>query len=96
MIDLKAIEKLAELSRINISEDEKVKFLKDLESILGYVGQIRSVVGEVGVKTSEAEDEQINVLREDSICHDRGQFTEDLLGCTPEKENGYVKVKKIL
>lgn len=96
MIDLKAIEKLAELSRISVSDGEKAKFLKDLESIISYVDQIKTAVGEAELKITGAEDEQKNVLREDGICHDRGQFTEALLACAPERENGYVKVKKIL
>lgn len=96
MIDLKTIERLAELSRISVSDEENGKFLKDLESILSYVDQIKTAVGEVGIKTVEVENEQINVLREDGSCHDRGQFTEALLACAPEREDGYVKVKKIL
>lgn len=96
MIDFKVIEKLAELSRISVSDEEKGKFLKDLESILSYVDQIKTAVGEDGMKVIRAEDEQINVFREDDNCHDRGQFTETLLACAPEREDGYVKVKKIL
>lgn len=96
MIDLKTIERLAELSRINISQEEKTKFLNDLESILNYVDQIKSVIGEVNMKTLEAEDEKVNVLREDDSFHPPGQFTENLLACAPEKEDKYIKVKKIL
>lgn len=95
MIDLKAIERLAELSRISVSDEEKAKFLKDLESILTYVDHIKTAVGEAE-KVSGAEDEKKNVFREDDSYHDRGQFTEALLECAPKREGRYVKVKKIL
>ena len=96
MIEIKDIEKLAELSRINVSDDEKEAFLKDMESILDYVGQIKTVAGTANIATTQDENELKNVFREDENCHDPGQFTEDLLKTAPEKENGYVKVKKIL
>ena len=94
MIEVKDIEKLAELSRINISSEEKEIFLKDMLSILDYVDQIKKAAGaaamppeEIGLK---------NILREDGPFHNPGQFTELLLDSAPEKEEGYIKVKKIL
>lgn len=94
MIELKDIEKLAELSRIRVSDAEKEIFLRDIESILGYVAQIKKVAGNEQVSLSELESK--NVFREDANSHISGQFTEVLLKCVPEKENGYIKVKKIL
>ncbi len=43
---LKEVEKLAELARIEIPENETQEFLDNLESILVYVGQIQEVVVE--------------------------------------------------
>lgn len=94
MIEIKDIEKLAELSRIRVSDSEKISFLKDIDSILGYVDQIKKVVG--SEQASLAELNLKNVFREDANPHDSGQFTENLLDCAPEKENDYIKVKKIL
>jgi len=48
MIEIKDIEKLAELSRINISNEEKEVFAGEIESILNYVDQIKLATGEAG------------------------------------------------
>ena len=96
MIEIKDIEKMAELSRINVSDDEKEAFLKDMESILDYVGQIKSVAGMADQAIISGEGELKNVFREDENCHDAGLFTEDLLKTAPEKEGAYIKVKKIM
>lgn len=96
MIELKDIEKLAELSRIRVSDEEKEVFQRDLGSILGFVDQIKDVAGKADIKMTQSENGLKNVFREDANPHISGQFTEDLLGCVQEKEDGYVKVKKIL
>ena len=94
MIEIKNIEKLAELSRIRISDEEKKIFLEDIKSILDYVDQIKKVAGNEQLLSAELGLK--NVFREDANPHDSGQFTTDLLKCAPEKENSYIKVKKIL
>ena len=42
-MQIKDIEKLAELAKIELTDSEKEALLKDLDSILGYVKQIESV-----------------------------------------------------
>ncbi len=92
-MELKDVEKLAKLSRIEISEDEKESVFADLKSILGYVEQIESIsTGEIGTT-----DEPLrNVMREDSASHESGIYREALLEAAPETQDGYVKVKQIL
>jgi aspartyl-tRNA(Asn)/glutamyl-tRNA(Gln) amidotransferase subunit C len=93
MIGKADIEKLAELARIDLSEEEKTSFVKDIDSILAYVGQIQEVAGTTtGTDTMS----QVNVLREDENPHQSGIFTDAIIKGAPEKEGRYIKVKKIL
>jgi aspartyl-tRNA(Asn)/glutamyl-tRNA(Gln) amidotransferase subunit C len=88
----KDIEKLAELAKIHIPEGKTEGFLKDFESILGYVKQIESVdVGDV-----EQSFFLKNVLRKDENPNTTGALSEALLASAPETHDGFVKVNKIL
>ncbi len=94
MISLKEIEKLATLSRIALSQEEKEALRKDMDAILGYVEQVQKVSGDLN---SEKKAGLLrNVMREDTDPHQSGEFTEILLSAVPKREGQYVKVKKIL
>lgn len=93
MIEKKDVEKLAELSRIEISEDEKEVLLKDLDAILGYVSEVQEVV--TGEESPEA-GRLRNVMRSDEGAHESGEFTERIMEEAPDTKDGFVKVKKIL
>jgi len=87
------VQKLAQLSRIEIKKDEQKDLLKDMESILSYIDEIQEAVTnerklEVG--------EHRNVMREDGGAHETEQYSKDLLGEAPEIKDGYIKVKQIL
>jgi aspartyl-tRNA(Asn)/glutamyl-tRNA(Gln) amidotransferase subunit C len=93
MIEKKDVEKLAELSRIDISEKEKGMLIKDLDAILGYVSDVQKVVA------SEVEPEAgrlRNVMRADENPHKSGEFTKGIMEEVPDTKDGYIKVKKIL
>jgi len=96
MIDLKEIDKLSALSRIDMSLDEKKDIQKDLEDILGYVSEIQSVA----VNSEEYSGDQVdllhNVMREDIHTNKEGVYTEKIIKSAPKSEGGYIKVKKIL
>lgn len=93
MISKEEIEKLAELSRIDITEEENKQLVKDIESILGYVSDIQEVASKETV--SEAGDLR-NVMRIDGEPHESGKYTKDIVEEMPKSEKGYLKVKKIL
>lgn len=98
-MEIRDIEKLAKLARIELTDAEKETFAKDLENILKYVDQIREVATGDGREDRRAEvSEVFNVLREDVVSpdHDTGQFTEKILAEVPSTQDGFVKVKKIL
>lgn len=92
------IERLATLSRIRVSEEEKKGFLQDFESILNYVGEIKKVAGEEPSHDLSAQagaGELRNVMREDAA----GPMLaspEELLAEAPERKDGYIKVDQVL
>ena len=93
MIDRATIDKLAMLSRIELSEEEKVKIAKDLESILGYVSELSSApVQEFDTELGP----HINIFREDDGIIEPGFYTDKILANAPRTENGYLVVKQII
>lgn len=94
MISLEEIEKLAALSRIAVTTEEREQLRKDTESILGYVEQVNAVSADLVLEKEELLPR--NVMRLDDSPHESGIFTETLLSAAPQREGQYVKVKKIL
>lgn len=90
-MDIKDVENLAELAKIELTDKEKENLLKDMEEILGYVKQIQ----EVKVEDIEPEYSNKNVWREDKI-KPRDFSHEEIVGQFPDSKDGFVKVKKIL
>ena len=89
------VRKLAALCRIDLTDEEVVKLRGDMESILGYISEIKEVVALNGSAVGQA-DTHRNILREDGEPHESGTYTDVLLAATPECEDGHVKVKAIL
>ena len=94
MLEIKDIEKLAELARIALSQEEKEKMRGEMESILDYVGQIKTAVLKVG-ETKDVGSLR-NVLRNDVNPNKSGENTSALVSEMPKKSGNYLKVKKIL
>ena len=92
MISKEEVEKLASLSRLALTEEEKAQFQGEIDAILGFVGKVKEAA-EAAPRPQHA---SINVLREDIVVHKRGEFTEKLLKAAPEREGDFIKVKRIL
>jgi aspartyl-tRNA(Asn)/glutamyl-tRNA(Gln) amidotransferase subunit C len=93
MITPEEVQKLADLSRLNLSPEEKATFAKEIDSILGYVSQISNLKYEA--KDQKASEPR-NVYRPDDNPHESGIYTEALLSQVPKRDGDYLKVKKIL
>ena len=92
-MEIKDVKKLAELSRIHLEEQEAEELRASLDSILGYVEQIKQVSADSDVEQTFP---VANVLREDANPNPTGENREKLLNSAPKREGNYVKVKKIL
>lgn len=90
-MEIKDVENLAELARIDLNEEEKREILKDMEGILGYVKQI----AEVNLEEVSPAYALTNVWRED--IKETRDFNKDLITAQfPDAQDGFLKVKKIL
>lgn len=90
-MNIKDVENLAELARIELSGEEKEGLLLDMEGILKYVETVNEV------KTGELESnfKLYNISREDQ--KDSREFAPELIKSQfPESQDGFLKVKKIL
>ncbi len=94
MLEIKDIEKLAKLARIELTNEEKEKLLKEVDPILGYVAQLKEVVSVVGEE--KVAGELRNIMREDENPTKTGKNTKDIVADMPDSQNDYLKVKKIL
>lgn len=85
------MENLAELARIELTQEEKQEILKDMEGILEYVKVIQEVqVGDMVPKYNLK-----NVWREDEL--KTSEFLPELITEQfPDSQDGFLKVKKIL
>ena len=94
MIDKQQVEHIAKLARIELTEEEKERFMKELSSILDYVNQLNKV------DTSKIEGiPQVtgleNIVREDIEDKIRDKKYK-LLSEAPKRKGDYIQVPKIL
>ena len=92
MITIKDVEHVAKLARLELTEDEKVKFSKQLGDILKYVEQMNEV-DTTGVEPMSHAIPVVNVFREDVVVQE--QTKEELMANAPSKEDGFFRVPKI-
>lgn len=95
-VTIEEIEKLATLARIELSQAEKEKLRVDIGAILEYVSQIKEVSAKTAEKPSDYFVASVNVMREDANPHGTGIYTDALLDAAPQREEQYIRVKKIL
>lgn len=92
MLKKEDIVKLAELARLELSNEELDGFQHDMDSILGYVDQI----GEVTAKVSSTAPDVVNTIRADENPHESELYTDKIMKEVPNKKDNLVEVKKIL
>lgn len=86
--------KLAQLAKLQLTEDELNHFSTDLSAILDYVEQLGDVdTGEL--EPTAQVTGLINATRPDTII-DYGTTPEDLLKNAPAVQDGQIKVKRML
>jgi aspartyl-tRNA(Asn)/glutamyl-tRNA(Gln) amidotransferase subunit C len=88
------IENLAKLARMDLSEAEKASLASDMKNILAFIDQIKEA--DIDMDAEDRLGPVYNVLRDDANPHETGIHTEALVSAAPDREDDFVKVKKIL
>ncbi len=94
MITTTELEKLATLARIKLTDEDKQSLVKEFDSILNYVDQLKKV--EVNMDTEGRIGSVKNVMRPDTIVSTSPEDRERLLSEAPDREGDFVAVKKII
>lgn len=93
-INKKELHHLAKLARVELRESEEEKLLKDIQEIVGYVAELQSVNTE-NVPPMNGGTGLQNVFREDGG-EPSFKDTDKIRAAFPEKDNGYLKVPRVL
>lgn len=92
-LTLDNVEKVAKLAKLNLKTEEKEKFLKQLSSILEYVGKLTEVDTKSVEETAQVTGLK-NVYREDKV---EPSLPQDVvLSQAKATHNGYFKVDAVL
>lgn len=86
--------KLAQLSKLDLTDEQLERFTNELNEIVNYVEQLQSV----DVKGLEPTDQVTgltNVMREDEI-KEYQATPDDLLKIAPDVKNHQIKVKRVI
>lgn len=86
------VKKLADLSRIDMTEEESQSMTGEIDSILGYVSVVQKFTGGIEREIPKLR----NIMRGDVSTNKEGEYTESLLKNAPKREGDYLAVKKIL
>lgn len=93
-ISINDVHHLAQLSSLQLGDDEAETLRADLEGILGYIEQL-SELDTTGVEPTYQVTDLQNVWRSDEI-DDYGVSREQLLELSPDVEDNQIKVPKVL
>ncbi len=92
-IDIKQIEQVASLSRINLTDEEKGTFREQLTDILGYIEKLNEL-DTVDIPPMAYATSLKNIFREDK--QESSFSRQKVLELSPSSSNGFFKVPKVL
>ena len=91
MITIKDVEHVAKLARLQLNDEEKTMFTKQLGDILKYVEQMNEV-DTTGVEPMSHAIPLKNVMREDCVVYENTKT--ELMQNAPDEEDGFLKSQK--
>jgi len=94
MIKIEELEHLAKLARIKLGEEDKKSLIKEFDSILTYVDQLKKV--DVSMDAEGRVGAVKNVMRDDVTYLINSEERDRLLNEAPHRVDDFVAVKKII
>ena len=92
-MQLEEVKKLANMMRMEISDEEALSIGSDMDAVIHYIDQLKEVSLPEGTNDRGI---LFNIAREDEVANDTGKYTEKILAEVPDREGDFVKVKKVL
>jgi aspartyl-tRNA(Asn)/glutamyl-tRNA(Gln) amidotransferase subunit C len=87
------VEHIARLARLEVTEDEKGAFARQLSAIVSYMDQLRSL-DTSAVKPTATVLPAVNVFRDDEV--EESLLPEKALGNAPDQADGFFRVPRII
>ncbi len=94
ILTLDEVRRLAELAKLELTDEETVKYQKELSDVLDYIAVLEGVSTEGLLPTSQVTGLK-NVLRRDVVT-EQPAHPKDLLALSPQSQDQYVKVKRMI
>ena len=100
MISKQQVQHIAKLARISLTEEEVLKFQKDLSSILDYFEKLKEVNTEKIEPFFQSQKQVLDsgeqvLLREDKAKKPGPGIGEKLIAMAPDKKGKHIKVKSV-
>ena len=93
MVDKKTVEYVANLARIDVSEEEKQALAPQLSKILDYIDKLKELNVDRVEPTRGAFTED-NILRQDTV--EKKSLFADILANSPSQEDNHFKIPKVI
>ena len=88
------VAKLAQLARLQLTDEELDTYVAELQAILGYIDML-SDADTTGLEPTSQVTGLTNVMRPDTV-NDAGPKPDELRAGVPEREDDYIKVKRMI
>ena len=94
MLSKDEVKKIANLARIEISEEESERYSRELSDILGFVEKLNEADTD-GMEPIAHITGAKNVIREDKVVEHSDETKEKIISNFPEKKDRFDKVKAV-
>lgn len=94
MLSKKEVQKIAQLARIKITDEEAEKYSKELSDILGFVEKLNEIDTD-NVEPIAHITGAKNVVREDKVIEASEETKDGIINNFPEKKDRFDKVRAV-